>query len=35
MTDAKKFEADFRKAGGDGFAWVSAEGTVVEPLPSK
>ncbi|HEY9092365.1 SPOR domain-containing protein [Parasphingorhabdus sp.] len=32
MQAAKKFEAGFRKAGGDGFAWVSNDGTVVNKL---
>ncbi len=29
---AKAFEADFRKGGGDGFAWVSADGVEVNEL---
>ncbi len=29
---AKKFEAGFRKGGGDGFAWISADGTKVNKL---
>ncbi len=35
LRAAKSFEADFRADDGDGFAWVSDEGTVVEPLPKK
>ena len=29
---AKAFEADFRKDGGDGFAWASADGVEVNEL---
>ncbi len=32
LSAAKKFEAGFRKGGGDGFAWVSADGTKVNKL---
>ncbi len=32
FSSAKKFEAGFRKNGGDGFAWVSANGTEVNKL---
>lgn len=32
FDSAKKFEAGFRKDGGDGFAWVSANGTEVNKL---
>ncbi len=32
FSAAKKFEAGFRKGGGDGFAWVSAKGTEVNKL---
>ncbi|QTD55572.1 SPOR domain-containing protein [Parasphingorhabdus cellanae] len=32
FSAAKKFEAGFRKDGGDGFAWVSADGTKVNKL---
>jgi tetratricopeptide (TPR) repeat protein len=35
LKASKKFEADFRKAGGNGFAWKSEEGTVVEPVKGK
>ncbi|SIO10828.1 Flp pilus assembly protein TadD, contains TPR repeats [Parasphingorhabdus marina DSM 22363] len=35
LASAKKFEADFRKGGGDGFAWISADGTVVKQLAAK
>ena len=35
LASAKKFEADFRKGGGDGFAWISADGTVVKQLTAK
>jgi tetratricopeptide (TPR) repeat protein len=35
MKAAKKFEADFRKAGGNGFMWKSEEGAVVEPIKGK
>ena len=35
MKDAKKWEADFRKAGGDGFVWRSEKGVEVKPLKSK
>jgi Flp pilus assembly protein TadD len=32
LSAAKKFEAGFRKGGGDGFAWVSDNGTKVNKL---
>lgn len=32
MQAAKKFESGFRKVGGDGFAWVSNDGTEVNKL---
>ena len=32
FKDAKAFEADFRKSGGDGFAWASADGVEVNEL---
>lgn len=32
---SKKWESDFRKAGGDGFAWKSENGVVVTALKSK
>lgn len=32
---AKKWEADFRKAGGNGFVWNSENGTVVKKLGAK
>jgi Flp pilus assembly protein TadD len=32
---AKKWEADFRKAGGDGFVWQSEKGAEVEKLKGK
>jgi Flp pilus assembly protein TadD len=35
MKVAKKWEADFRKAGGDGFVWQSDKNTEVEKLKSK
>lgn len=35
MKSAKKWETDFRKSGGDGFAWKSAEGEVVDKLKGK
>ncbi|MEL6874601.1 MAG: SPOR domain-containing protein [Pseudomonadota bacterium] len=35
LGSAKKFESDFRKGGGDGFAWVSADGTVVTRIAAK
>jgi hypothetical protein len=35
IKDAKKWEADFRKAGGNGFVWRSEKGTEVKPLKSK
>ena len=35
MKDAKKWEADFRKAGGDGFVWRSEKGVEVTPLKAK
>lgn len=35
MKAAKKWEADFRKAGGDGFVWQSDKTTEVEKLKSK
>lgn len=33
LASAKKFDAAFRKNGGDSFAWVSANGTKVNKLP--
>ncbi len=33
LSSAKKFDAAFRKNGGDSFAWVSAKGTKVHKLP--
>lgn len=33
IAEAKKFDAAFRKGGGDSFVWQSEDGTVVEPLP--
>ncbi len=35
MKAAKKWEADFRKAGGNGFVWQSDKNTEVEKLKSK
>lgn len=35
QTAAKKWEGDFRKAGGDGFMWKSENGVVVTTLKSK
>jgi tetratricopeptide (TPR) repeat protein len=35
MKVAKKWEADFRKAGGDGFVWRSEKGVEVKPLKTK
>ncbi|MEO0441375.1 MAG: SPOR domain-containing protein [Pseudomonadota bacterium] len=35
LGGAKKFESDFRKGGGDGFAWVSEDGTVVTRIAAK
>ncbi len=35
LKASKKWEADFRKAGGDGFAWKSENGVVVTALKSK
>jgi Flp pilus assembly protein TadD len=35
LKEAKKWEADFRKAGGDGFVWRSEKGIEVKPLKSK
>lgn len=35
MKAAKKWEADLRKAGGDGFVWQSDKNTEVEKLKSK
>jgi tetratricopeptide (TPR) repeat protein len=32
LKAARKWESDFRKAGGNGFVWQSANGTVVEKL---
>lgn len=32
ISAAKEFEAGFRKTGGDGFAWISNDGTVVNKL---
>lgn len=33
LASAKKFDAAYRKNGGDSFAWVSAKGTKVNKLP--
>ncbi len=35
MKAAKKWESDFKKAGGDGFMWKSENGVVVTALKSK
>ncbi len=35
LKASKKWEADFRKAGGDGFAWKSENGVAVTPLKGK
>jgi Flp pilus assembly protein TadD len=35
LKSAKKWEADFRKAGGDGFVWQSDKNTEVEKLKGK
>ena len=35
MKAAKKWETDFRKAGGDGFVWQSDKTVEVEKLKSK
>lgn len=35
MKTAKKWEGDFKKAGGDGFMWKSENGVVVTALKSK
>jgi Flp pilus assembly protein TadD len=35
MKAAKKWEADFRKNGGDGFVWTSENGVAVDPLKGK
>lgn len=35
LKSSKKWEADFRKAGGDGFAWKSENGVVVSALKGK
>jgi Flp pilus assembly protein TadD len=35
MKAAKKWEAEFRKNGGDSFIWQSENGTAVEPLKSR
>lgn len=35
MKSAKKWEGDFKKAGGDGFMWKSENGVVVTALKSK
>lgn len=32
LTEAKAFESEFRKGGGDGFVWRSGDGTIVTPL---
>jgi hypothetical protein len=32
---AKKWESDFKKAGGDGFMWKSENGVVVTALKGK
>ncbi len=35
MKTAKKWEADFRKGGGNGFVWSSEKGVIVDKLKSK
>jgi SPOR domain len=35
LKSAKKWEAEFRKAGGNGFSWSSEKGTEVQRLRSK
>jgi Flp pilus assembly protein TadD len=35
MKTAKKWEADFRKGGGNGFVWSSEKGVMVDKLKSK
>ncbi len=35
LKSSKKWEADFKKAGGDGFAWKSENGVVVTALKGK
>jgi Flp pilus assembly protein TadD len=35
LKEAKKWEADFRKAGGDGFVWRSEKGIEVKPLRAR
>jgi tetratricopeptide (TPR) repeat protein len=35
LKAAKKWDADFRKAGGNGFVWRSEKGVVVNPLKGK
>lgn len=35
MGEAKAFDTAYRKAGGNGFVWQSAEGTLLEPLDGK
>jgi hypothetical protein len=35
MKIAKKWEGDFKKAGGNGFMWKSENGVVVTALKSK
>jgi Flp pilus assembly protein TadD len=35
MKAAKKWEAEFRKNGGNGFVWLSSGGEVVDPLKGK
>jgi Flp pilus assembly protein TadD len=35
LKEAKKWEADFRKAGGDGFVWRSEKGSEVKPLRAR
>ncbi|APG62965.1 hypothetical protein LPB140_09380 [Sphingorhabdus lutea] len=31
-ADAKKWDAEYRKAGGDSFVWMSEDGVVVDPI---
>jgi len=35
LKDAKAWDAEYRKAGGDSFAWSSTDGLEVEKLPGK
>ncbi len=35
MKAAKKWEADYRKGGGDGFIWQSEKGAEVDPIKAK